>query len=119
MVALISEVAALQGGARVLEVGTGSGYQAAVLARLAREVYSIECLAGLQDRARVILNAMVGAFRIRPSASSKFCNEHGFAYWLAHATVCRGTAIAEQGRGQDALATIDQGLQPLAQPARR
>jgi hypothetical protein len=31
---------------------SGSGYQAAVLARLAREVYSIECLAELQDRAR-------------------------------------------------------------------
>ena len=58
MVALMSEVAALQGGERVLEVGTGSGYQAAVLARLAREVYSIECIAGLQDRGRVILNAM-------------------------------------------------------------
>jgi protein-L-isoaspartate(D-aspartate) O-methyltransferase len=57
MVALMSEVAALQGGERVLEVGTGSGYQAAVLARLARQVYSIECTAGLQDRARVILNA--------------------------------------------------------------
>jgi protein-L-isoaspartate(D-aspartate) O-methyltransferase len=58
MVALMSEVAALTGGERVLEVGTGSGYQAAVLARLAREVYSVECIEGLQDRARVILNAM-------------------------------------------------------------
>src|SRR5580692_6864797 len=58
MVALMSEVAALQAGERVLEVGTGSGYQTAVLARLTREVYSIECIAGLQDRGRVILNAM-------------------------------------------------------------
>src|SRR5580700_11986407 len=58
MVALMSEVAALQCGERVLEVGTGSGYQAAVLARLTREVYSIECIEGLQDGARVILNAM-------------------------------------------------------------
>jgi protein-L-isoaspartate(D-aspartate) O-methyltransferase len=57
MVALMSEVAALQAGERVLEVGTGSGYQAAVLARLARQVYSIECIEGLQDRARLILNA--------------------------------------------------------------
>ncbi len=50
MVALMSEVAALTGGERVLEVGTGSGYQAAVLARLAREAYSIECIEGLQFR---------------------------------------------------------------------
>jgi hypothetical protein len=46
------------GGERVLEVGTGSSYQAAVLTRLAKEVYSIECIEGLQDRARVILIAM-------------------------------------------------------------
>jgi protein-L-isoaspartate(D-aspartate) O-methyltransferase len=37
---------------RVLEIGTGCGYQAAVLSHLAREVYSIERLRGLHDRAR-------------------------------------------------------------------
>ncbi len=37
---------------RVLEVGTGCGYQAAVLSRVAREVYSIERLRGLHDKAR-------------------------------------------------------------------
>ena len=58
MVALMSEVAELTGAEKVLEVGTGSGYQTAVLARLAREVYSIELDAHLHDRARVILNAM-------------------------------------------------------------
>lgn len=58
MVALMSEVAALTGSERVLEVGTGSGYQAAVLARLADEVYSIEYLESLHDRARIILTAM-------------------------------------------------------------
>ena len=40
---------------RVLEVGTGCGYQAAVLGRLAREVYSIERLRGLHDKARANL----------------------------------------------------------------
>jgi protein-L-isoaspartate(D-aspartate) O-methyltransferase len=58
MVALMSEVAELTGNERVLEVGTGSGYQTAVLAGLAREVYSIELNTHLHDRARVILNAM-------------------------------------------------------------
>jgi protein-L-isoaspartate(D-aspartate) O-methyltransferase len=58
MVALMSEVAELTGAEKVLEVGTGSGYQTAVLARLARKVYSVEVNAHLHDRARVILNSM-------------------------------------------------------------
>jgi protein-L-isoaspartate(D-aspartate) O-methyltransferase len=58
MVALMSEVAMLKGGERVLEVGTGSGYQTAILARLAAEVYSVEFIDGLHDRARAILTAM-------------------------------------------------------------
>ncbi|MGH7986521.1 MAG: protein-L-isoaspartate(D-aspartate) O-methyltransferase [Candidatus Binataceae bacterium] len=58
MVALMSEVAGLSGAERVLEVGTGSGYQAAVLAQLAAEVYSVEFLEPLYERARAILNSM-------------------------------------------------------------
>ncbi|MSP22873.1 MAG: protein-L-isoaspartate(D-aspartate) O-methyltransferase [Dehalococcoidia bacterium] len=42
IVAMMTEALALTGGERVLEIGTGSGYQAAVLARLAREVVSVE-----------------------------------------------------------------------------
>jgi len=42
IVAAMSEAVALEGDERVLEVGTGSGYQAAVLSELAREVYTIE-----------------------------------------------------------------------------
>src|SRR5882757_4404103 len=44
MVALMSEVAELDGHERVLEIGTGSGYQTAVLAHLAREVHSVESI---------------------------------------------------------------------------
>lgn len=47
-----SEIAQTQGLGRVLEVGTGCGYQAAVLAKVAREVYSIERLRGLHEKAR-------------------------------------------------------------------
>ena len=43
---------------RVLEIGTGCGYQAAVLARLCREVYSIERLKGLHDKARDLLRPL-------------------------------------------------------------
>lgn len=42
---------------RVLEIGTGCGYQAAVLSRLCTEVYSIERLKGLHDRAKANLRA--------------------------------------------------------------
>ena len=52
MVALICELLALRGDERVLDVGTGSGYQAAVLAELADEVHSIERLDKLAQRAR-------------------------------------------------------------------
>jgi protein-L-isoaspartate(D-aspartate) O-methyltransferase len=57
MVALICELLALRGDERVLDVGTGSGYQAAVLAELAREVHTIERLAELAERARASLEA--------------------------------------------------------------
>src|SRR3954451_789757 len=52
MVALICQQLALQGGERVLDVGTGSGYQAAVLAELAAEVHSIERIPELAEQAR-------------------------------------------------------------------
>jgi protein-L-isoaspartate(D-aspartate) O-methyltransferase len=57
MVARICEALSLHGGERVLDVGTGSGYQAAVLAELAGEVHTIERLAGLADSARAALEA--------------------------------------------------------------
>jgi len=52
MVARICEALRLSGDERVLDVGTGSGYQAAVLAELAAEVYTIERIAELAERAR-------------------------------------------------------------------
>ena len=57
MVARICEVLSLRGGERVLDVGTGSGYQAAVLAELAQEVVTIERIPELAERARVNLAA--------------------------------------------------------------
>ena len=52
MVAAICQALSLRGGERVLDVGTGSGYQAAVLAELADEVHTIERVPELADRAR-------------------------------------------------------------------
>lgn len=56
MVAAMTEALRLQGGESVLEIGTGSGYQAAVLARIAARVYSIERFPSLARRARRLLD---------------------------------------------------------------
>lgn len=58
IVAEMTRALALSGTEKVLEIGTGSGYQAAVLARLAREVVTVERLASLQERARAILEEL-------------------------------------------------------------
>jgi protein-L-isoaspartate(D-aspartate) O-methyltransferase len=56
MVAVMSEALALDGSETVLEVGTGSGYQAAVLALLAQRVFSLERIPALARRARKVLD---------------------------------------------------------------
>jgi protein-L-isoaspartate(D-aspartate) O-methyltransferase len=52
MVAVMAQLLELDGTERILEIGTGSGYHAAVLARLAAEVYSVEILRSLSARAK-------------------------------------------------------------------
>ncbi|OAG27199.1 protein-L-isoaspartate(D-aspartate) O-methyltransferase [Thermodesulfatator autotrophicus] len=58
IVALMTEALELKGPEKVLEVGTGSGYQAAILAELARWVYSIERYSSLARRAKRILESL-------------------------------------------------------------
>lgn len=58
MVAVMTLELALRGNERVLEVGTGSGYQTAILSELAGEIYTIERLATLSLRARGILDGL-------------------------------------------------------------
>jgi protein-L-isoaspartate(D-aspartate) O-methyltransferase len=58
IVALMSESLGLTGKEKVLEVGTGSGYQAAVLSRLARHVFSIEIRPALSRRAAALLTSL-------------------------------------------------------------
>jgi protein-L-isoaspartate(D-aspartate) O-methyltransferase len=58
MVAIMTQSLALQGHEWVLEVGTGSGYQAAVLSRLAAHVYSLEYFPALAENARVVLQRL-------------------------------------------------------------
>jgi protein-L-isoaspartate(D-aspartate) O-methyltransferase len=55
IVALMTEALALDGGEKVLEIGTGSGYAAAVLSRIAKDVYTVERIGQLAERAAAVL----------------------------------------------------------------
>ncbi len=58
IVAYMTEVLELKGEERVLEIGTGSGYQAAVLAEVVKEVFTVEVYEELAERARRILSEL-------------------------------------------------------------
>ncbi|HEX9051037.1 MAG TPA: protein-L-isoaspartate(D-aspartate) O-methyltransferase [Anaeromyxobacter sp.] len=63
--AYMTERLRLSGAERVLEIGTGSGYQTAILARLAGEVFSIEIVPALAARAREVLLGRLGLGNVR------------------------------------------------------
>src|SRR5690606_15506411 len=78
IVALMTQLARPQAGDRVLEIGTGSGYQTAVLAELAAEVYSIEIVTPLATRAALLLRKLgYSNFAVRSG--------DGYAGWPEHA----------------------------------
>jgi protein-L-isoaspartate(D-aspartate) O-methyltransferase len=77
IVALMTELAEVKRGERVLEVGTGSGYQAAVLASLGAEVYSIEIVEPLARRATADLERL--GYRVKVRAGD------GYRGWPAAA----------------------------------
>ena len=58
IVALMTEALNLKGDEKVLEIGTGSGYQAAVLAELTQQVFSIERISTMASKARKILDEL-------------------------------------------------------------
>jgi protein-L-isoaspartate(D-aspartate) O-methyltransferase len=58
IVAYMCDIANLQSGDRVLEIGTGSGYHAAVIAQLVEHVYSVEIIPELAERARKIIERL-------------------------------------------------------------
>ena len=89
IVGYMTEALRIEPGHRVLEIGTGCGYQTAILAELAREVYSVEVIPDLAERARRTLEAM------------QYTNVHiragdGYAGWPEHAPYDRiiGAAAA-------------------------
>jgi protein-L-isoaspartate(D-aspartate) O-methyltransferase len=78
IVALMTHLLQVEPGHRVLEIGTGSGYQAAVLSLLAREVYSVEILEALGTRAAAAL-ARLGYANVTVRVGD------GYQGWAEHA----------------------------------
>jgi len=72
IVAYMTEALMLEGGERVLEIGTGSGYQAAVLAQLARHVYTVERIPELARTARRALDK-AGAYNVHIKVDDGTC----------------------------------------------
>jgi protein-L-isoaspartate(D-aspartate) O-methyltransferase len=72
IVAYMSELLGLRGSEKVLEIGTGSGYQAAVLGRLAAAVYSIEIISTLSERAKLLLIDQLGFTNIQLKVGDGF-----------------------------------------------
>ena len=134
MIALLREAPGLKGEAfmgRVLEIGTGCGYQAAVLSCVAREVYSIERLRGLHDKARENLrplrlpnvhvifgDGMLGYAQGAPYSAiiSAAGGEHVPQAWVDQLAMGgRLVAPTQTASGQQALMVIDKTPQGLQQ----
>jgi len=79
IVALMSQLLELTGKERVLEIGTGCGYQSALLAQLADEVFSVECVAALSRAAAGHLDALGLSGRVKLKIGN------GWQGWAEHA----------------------------------
>jgi len=78
IVGYMTEAAGISRSEKVLEIGTGSGYQAAILAEVAREVYTIEIIPELAEGARTILREL-------GYANVNVRTGDGYAGWSEHA----------------------------------
>ncbi len=78
IVALMTQLLSVDKGSRVLEIGTGSGYQSAVLARIVKEVYTVEIVKPLHDSSNKVLNSL-GYENIQT------LNADGYFGWKEHA----------------------------------
>ncbi len=78
IVGYMTQAAEVAPGEKVLEIGTGSGYQAAILAELAKEVYTIEIIPALAEGARTLLQRM-GYRKVQVKTGN------GYEGWAEHA----------------------------------
>jgi len=94
IVALMTELCQLKTEDRVLEIGTGSGYQAAILAELAKEVYTIEILPALADRSRTLLKNF-GYKNIRVKCGDGYLGWPDYAPFDAIIVTCAPKEVPE------------------------
>jgi protein-L-isoaspartate(D-aspartate) O-methyltransferase len=87
IVALMTELLALKPGDKVLEIGTGSGYQAAILAELAAHVYTIEIIPALAQRAEQTLRRL-GYTGVRVKAGDGYLGWPEYAPFDAIIVTC-------------------------------
>lgn len=121
IVALMIEALQLEGGERVLEIGAGSGYAAAVLAEIASEVVTIERIPALADRARATLAALgIRSVEVRAGDGSLGCPEH--APFDAIVVAAGGPRVPESLKAQLAIGgrlVMPVGSDQLGQKLRR
>jgi protein-L-isoaspartate(D-aspartate) O-methyltransferase len=94
IVALMTQLLALKPGDRVLEIGTGSGYQAAVLARMRAEVFTIEIVSVLGNQAKTLLKEL-GYEKVRVKIGDGFLGWPEFAPFNAIIVTCAPAQIPE------------------------
>jgi protein-L-isoaspartate(D-aspartate) O-methyltransferase len=92
IVALMTQLLALKPGDRVLEIGTGSGYQAAVLARMGAEVFTIEIVSVLGNQAKTLLKEL-GYEKVRVKIGDGYLGWPEFAPFNAIIVTCAPTRI--------------------------
>lgn len=97
IVAYMTEALELKGDEKVLELGTGSGYQTAVLAEIVKEVYSVELLQGLSSRAENLLKNEMGYKNI------SFLSGNGSNGWSEHSPYDRIIVTAAPQRFPEKL----------------
>jgi len=94
IVALMTESLEITGNEKVLEIGTGSGYQVAILAELAKEVYTVELITSLYNRNKELLKRY---------KNIKMSNHDGYLGWKEHAPYDRIIVTAAPGYIPDAF----------------
>ncbi|MDI6704017.1 MAG: protein-L-isoaspartate(D-aspartate) O-methyltransferase [bacterium] len=120
IVALMTELLSLKGEERVLEIGTGSGYGAAILAELAKEVYTIEIIEALAKRSSMLLHKL-GYQNIMVKCGDGYIGWKEYAPFHAIIVTCAPPYIpeplvqqlAEGGRMVIPVGTIHQELKLL------
>lgn len=115
IVAFMSEILGLTKTDKVLEIGTGAGYQTAILAELAREVYSVEIIESLQEKVK---------FRLKEYSNIKFMCGDGHKGWPEYApfdaviVTCAASALPQAlirqiAGGGRMIIPVGEGVQKL------